>query len=136
MLPFKNILFPVDYSEQACGAARYVEAFAGRFESKLTILHVVEPPKYNDLHPESRTQRQARLDSFLAKELEYFRVERVLVDGDPASKILEIAHAGQFDLIMLPTHGLGAFRRFLIGSIAAKKCCMTPSARSGPACTS
>ena len=32
MLPFKKILFPVDFSEHACGAARYAEAFAGRFE--------------------------------------------------------------------------------------------------------
>jgi nucleotide-binding universal stress UspA family protein len=44
MLPFKNILFPIDFSEHSSGAARYVEAFAGRFESKLTLLHVIEPP--------------------------------------------------------------------------------------------
>jgi hypothetical protein len=55
MLPFKNILFPVDFSEHSCGAARYVEAFAGRFESELTLLHVIEPPKYNDLRPPQKT---------------------------------------------------------------------------------
>jgi nucleotide-binding universal stress UspA family protein len=120
MLPFKKILFPVDFSEQARGAARYVEVFAGRFESGLTLLHVFDLPKYNELQPESRTQRQQRLDSFLARELEYFRVERALVEGDPASKILEMARTGRFDLIMLPTHGLGGFRRFLLGSVAAK----------------
>jgi nucleotide-binding universal stress UspA family protein len=109
MLPFKNILFPVDFSEHSW-AARYLEAFAGRFESKLTLLHVIEPPKYNDLRPESRAQRQARIGSFLAKELEYFRIERVLVDGDPASSISSCFQRTAW----------GAFRRFLIGSITAK----------------
>jgi len=120
MLPFKRILFPVDFSPQSCGAARYVEAFAGRFEAELTLLHVVELPRYNDLMPESPGQQRARLDSFLHKELEYFRVERITTEGEAATQILRVARQRHADLIMMPTHGLGPFRRFLIGSVAAK----------------
>jgi nucleotide-binding universal stress UspA family protein len=35
-------------------------------------------------------------------------------------RIVEYAHNGRFDLIMMPTHGYGPFRRFLLGSVTAK----------------
>jgi nucleotide-binding universal stress UspA family protein len=42
-----------------------------------------------------------------------------VVEGDPAQTIVKAAHetAG---LIMIPTHGYGPFRRFILGSTAAK----------------
>jgi nucleotide-binding universal stress UspA family protein len=120
MLPFKKILFPVDFSAHARGAARYVEAFAGRFDADITLLHVIDLPHYNDLLPDSPAQKRTRLDSFLAKEFGYFRVQRVLLEGDPARNILTTARDWKADLIMLPTLGLGGFRRFLLGSVTAK----------------
>lgn len=125
MLPFKRILFPVDFSDTASeatvGAARYVEAFVGRYEADVTLLHVVEPPRYNDVRlPASPDQERARLARYLTKELEYVRVERVLAYGDAAEKILETARERHADLIMMPTHGEGPFRRFLLGSVTAK----------------
>jgi len=120
MLPLKKILFPVDFSGQCVGAARYVEAFAGRFDAEITLMHVIPHPAYNDVILENLDQRQERLDAFLSKELEYFRVQRVMTDGEPATAIVEYAAQEHFDLIMLPTHGLGSFRRFLLGSVAAK----------------
>jgi len=120
MLPFKRILFPVDFSQQSIGAAHYVEAFTGRFDAQLTVLHVIEPPSYNDTLMDRGAQRKQRMDAFLANELAYFKVERLIVDGDPATNILKIAAEKQADLIMMPTHGHGAFRRFLLGSVTAK----------------
>jgi nucleotide-binding universal stress UspA family protein len=120
MLPFKKILFPVDFSQQSIGAAHYVEAFAGRFDAELTLLHVIEPPNYNDALADSPARRRERLDGFLAKELAYFKVERIVALGEAASNILSTATAKHADLIMMPTHGHGAFRRFLLGSVTAK----------------
>jgi nucleotide-binding universal stress UspA family protein len=120
MLPFKRILFPVDFSQQSIGAAHYVEALTGRFDAQLTLLHVIEPPNYNDTLMDRSAQRKHRMDGFLAKELAYFKVERVVAEGDPATNILKIATAKQADVIMMPTHGHGAFRRFLLGSVTAK----------------
>jgi len=120
VLPFKKILFPVDFSQQSIGAAHYVEALTGRFDAQLTVLHVIEPPSYNDTLMDRSGQRKQRMDAFLAKELAYFKVERLVVEGDPASNILKIATAKQSDVIMMPTHGHGAFRRFLLGSVTAK----------------
>jgi nucleotide-binding universal stress UspA family protein len=42
------------------------------------------------------------------------------VTGDPAASIVEFAHREKPDLIVMPTHGYGPFRRFLLGSVAAK----------------
>jgi nucleotide-binding universal stress UspA family protein len=121
MLPFKRILFPVDYSEHAAGAARYVEAFAGRFDAEVVMLHSVDLPHYNDALAEiNPARKREQLDAFLEKEFEYFRVERVIQRGDPARGILKTATEKHCDLIMMPTHGLGGFRRFLLGSVTAK----------------
>ncbi len=120
MLPFQRILFPVDFSPQSVGAARYVEAIAGRFQSELILLHVISVSNYTDVKPQSPSEHRAHLQSFLDKELEYFRVERVAAEGDPAQNILRVARERRVDLIMMPSHGHGPFRRFLLGSVTAK----------------
>ena len=103
------------------GAARYVAAFTGRFNAELILLYVMDLPHYNDaLTDASPARKREQVDSFLAKELEYFQVERVMARGDPASNILSFATTRQCDLIVMPTHGLGGFRRFLLGSVTAK----------------
>jgi nucleotide-binding universal stress UspA family protein len=118
MFPPKKILFPVDFSEHCIAAGRMVETFAGRFQSQLTLLYAIEPTQ-GDHYGGTRADQEV-LDSFMADELKHFDVQRVLLTGDPASEIVKYAHQGNFDLIMLPTHGYGRFRRFILGSVAAK----------------
>ena len=132
MLKLKKILFPVDFSERAVGAAHYVEALTGRFNAELTLLHVVESADYlygtlefggsalHDFHAERLTHSRKQLDTFLTDELGHFQVKRILLEGDPARKIVEYAEQEGVDLIMLPSHGFGPFRRFVIGSVTAK----------------
>src|SRR6185295_13511 len=45
---------------------------------------------------------------------------RTVVTGDPAASIVEFAHREKPDLIVMPTHGYGPFRRLLLGSVVAK----------------
>ena len=61
-----------------------------------------------------------RLDSALTRELAHLKVDRVAVLGDPAQAITQFAHNQGVDLIMMPTHGYGPFRRLLLGSVTAK----------------
>jgi nucleotide-binding universal stress UspA family protein len=116
----KKILFPVDFSDACLSAARHVEAMAGRFEADIMLLHVVEPGEHTlaeDLLP----LRRAQLDNYLVDELKYFSTRRVCVIGDdPAAEIIAVARDWQPDLVMLPTRGLGAFRRHAVGSVTAK----------------
>jgi nucleotide-binding universal stress UspA family protein len=91
--------------------------FARRFDSQLTILHVAP------LFPEGTPEIQRSwLDQFGETEVGGLRVERVLLcsDKDIASEIVTYANQQDVDLILLPTHGYGPFRRFLFGSVTLK----------------
>ena len=128
----KNILFPVDFSLQSDGAAQFVRAYAQRFDAQVTLLHVLESRDYiftgpefdgidvADLRLRHRAHAQHQLDGYLLDAFPPGRNCRVLMEGDPATKIVERAAAGNTDLIMMPTHGLGPFRRFVLGSVTAK----------------
>lgn len=118
----KKILFPVDFSEGSVSVARYVEAFAGRFEAEILLLHVVGMGDGGlTLAEEQLPLRQAKLNAFLAEELKYFTTERVCVIGDDAApEIVAAAARWHPDLVMMPTHGLGIFQRLLLGSVTEK----------------
>ena len=126
-----KMLLPIDFSARACPAVRYVLPFAEHFHSELTLLHVVAPHVelggiemtgmvLQDAIEQWHAQAQRNLDEFLAAELAHLRVTRVMLDGDPARKIIEFAHSERCDLICMPTHGYGPFRRLLLGSVTAK----------------
>lgn len=132
MFPLTEILVPIDFSERCLGAARYAEALARRFNAGIALLHVLEPIRYeisslefggaviNDLAANRAAQSQKQLDFFMADELHGVGVKRELVEGDPASRIVEYAHQNRSSLVALPTHGYGPFRRFILGSVTAK----------------
>src|SRR5580658_7830192 len=120
MFKLKRILFPVDFSERSRGAASYVEALAGRFEAELILLHVVEPAAYNRTLAEEPSVTPAEILDFFGEDLKYFRVESLVEHGEAAHKIVECAAARHVDLIMMPTQGLGMYRRLIIGSNVAK----------------
>ncbi len=120
MPKIKKILFPVDFSPAACGAAKYVAAMAGHFQAAITILHVVGIGEHN-LAEELLPQRRTRLDAFAADEFKHLDLRRLCFTGsDPAAAIAAEADRWAADLIMMPTHGLGVFRRLLLGSVTAK----------------
>lgn len=127
---FSKILVPVAFSARCQGAAQYAEALACHFHAQLVLLHVVAPiPTYwcpdavvmsPEVTEEAVTQSKAELEKFLAEGLRGVSVERIVEEGDPAQTIVDYAHNGNFDLIVMPTHGYGPFRRFLLGSVTAK----------------
>jgi len=131
MLRVSKILLPVDFSERSWQAARYALPFAAHYHAALTVLHVLQP-QYEfgsvdpgaavvaDLLAERQAQVQQNLDSFLSGELAAFQTTRVLLEGDPARRIVEFAHQANCDWIFMPTHGYGPFRRLLLGSVTAK----------------
>ncbi len=128
-----RILEPVEFSPRAKGAAHYVEALASHYHCEILLLHVVSTPRGAFAPPEELTydtveelvqelevRRTAELDTFLADELKDLQVRRRVVHGDPARQIVEVAEDEHCDLIVLASHGYGPFRRFLLGSVAAK----------------
>ena len=119
MPAIKKILFPVDFSDSSACAARYVEALAGQFEAEVMLLHVVNMGEHS-LAEELLPSRRELLEKFLVDELKYYTSQRVCVTGDTAEQIVATARSWAPDLVAMPTHGLGAFRRMLLGSVTAK----------------
>jgi nucleotide-binding universal stress UspA family protein len=131
-MPVSKIIVPVDFSERSTGAAFHAVAIRKRFGSQITLLHVLPPPHYEfgamevggsvleDLFRNRSEQAKRDLDSFMAEELPAESTERVLLEGDPAGRIVDYAHESGASLIIMPTHGYGPFRRFILGSTTAK----------------
>jgi nucleotide-binding universal stress UspA family protein len=106
---------------------------ARRFSAEIILLHVVTPLSYpagvlesgheitaRDLHAHIVQRAQRDLDQAMWPELNGVAVTRVLLRGDPAHEIVKTARDQSVDLIVMSTHGYGAFYRFLMGSVTAK----------------
>lgn len=133
MFQIKKILFPVDFSKACMGASHYVEAFTGRFEAELRLLHVVDTETYGrwgssvlwfgpamDMAGEQVKWAREELTNFRKEALQQLNVNREVRQGDPGLQIVAAAREYGVDLIMMPTQGLSVFRRYIIGSITAK----------------
>jgi nucleotide-binding universal stress UspA family protein len=103
--PIRHILFPYDYSEQGRQIAPFVAGFSRQFGSKLTVFSVAPPGKIED---------------GLGEEFADIPTQWVTTCGDPALRIADFAHNRDVDLVMMPTHGLGLYRRVLAGSVTSK----------------
>src|SRR5690348_2861855 len=107
MLSIHNILVPIVFSARCAWAVRYAARLAKTFESQLIFLHVSE-----------KSDADA-LEEFVTKEVGAASHRCVVLDGDPASRIVELAREVSADLIVMPTYH-GRYRTFLIGSVTAK----------------
>jgi len=127
----KQILFPVDFSERCEGAARYVEAFAREFDAEVTFLHALDAADYVaagefgafDTNELFRARLERATKQMREWQSDLFRsrpTRREVVEGETARSIVEWARKSRTDLIMMPSHGMGPFRRFVLGSVTAK----------------
>ncbi|MCX6611921.1 MAG: universal stress protein, partial [Acidobacteria bacterium] len=113
-------------------AAHYVKQLYQKSPFETILLHVVPPPDYEaavleaggpvlqELMDTRRKLGLDRLNSTCTSELQGMPVERVLLEGFPSDRIVQYATEREVDLIVLPTHGYGPFRRFLLGSVTSK----------------
>jgi nucleotide-binding universal stress UspA family protein len=118
MFQLRRILFPVDFSSRCRGAAAYVQALAGRFEAELILLHVIEAT-YNSTLEDLHGPRMQKLEKLFDKSWQ-LRVKTLVEHGEAAQKIIECATVNHADLIMIPTQGMGIYRRLILGSTSAK----------------
>lgn len=131
MLSLSKILVPVDFSKRCEAILPYARLLAQRFEAEITLVHIVNPvmlmPPTGPLEPSAfpfppiTIEGQSRqIEAFGVDELAGLRVRRLACEGIPADQIVALARSEHVDLIVMPTHGYGVFRRFLIGSVTAK----------------
>jgi len=129
MPTIKHILLPLDFSAASLAAIPYVRALANRFHAKVTVLSIVPPtwvaPPGIIVSPAGSDPEvlQSTLQTHLDKQpIEGFEAPpaRLTAVGDPAVKIAEFTRDNAVDLVTIPTHGHGLFRRLLLGSVTSK----------------
>jgi nucleotide-binding universal stress UspA family protein len=130
VIAFRNILCPIDLSEQSIGPLVHAVALARCHNARLTVLHVV--PTFVAMQvPSGVLGKPVRLvypmprEEVLGEMRRVARLAGVPADavlatesGDPSSKIVDHALAIRADLLVMGTHGHRGFRRLLLGSVA------------------
>jgi len=129
---FQRILCPTDFSSFAGRALDHAALIARLDASELEVLHVfpIVMPVPNDV---TYTPTIVRLDDRMRRELgeqlrQFVQASPVtgvptrdfLGEGDPANGILERARTWQADLIVMGTHGLRGFDRWILGSVTQR----------------
>ncbi len=132
MRSLSKILLPIDFSERSVSAAHCVKPLLEHFNAELVLLHVLPPVEYQygpaelggalltDFFSNRADLVERDMAQFLTDEFAGARVTRLVRDGDPATEIVKFSHEQEVDLIIMPTHGYGPFRRFILGSNTAK----------------
>jgi nucleotide-binding universal stress UspA family protein len=133
MIALKRILVATDFSEAADAALAYGRALARSSGATLHVLHVTD-----DAYVRLGGDTYAAVLPELQKDLENEakdRLARLLIDNDPqrlptvpvvitaaatARAIVDYAAGADIDLIIVGTHGRGAFAHFIIGSVAER----------------
>jgi nucleotide-binding universal stress UspA family protein len=130
MLNVHKILVPVDFSEHTSPVLRVAADLALKYEASLTLVHVNDlvvtlapypplPPKILD---QVATDARVRIDKFRdeALALGARSVDTAIVYGHPTDEIVRFAEEGQFDWIVLGTHGRSGLNRVMVGSVAER----------------
>jgi nucleotide-binding universal stress UspA family protein len=124
----RNILFPIDFSLHPHATAPFVHALAKFYGSRVILVHAFQsvPPfpevagitvdDYDALEPICRRM----LRQFADSELPKVDTLSIAEAGSPCKVICNEAMVHGVDLIAMPTHGYGGFRRLLLGSVTAR----------------
>ncbi len=135
---FTKILLPTDFSECSAEAARVARLLAERFESRITVLHILDEPAAldpmfrGDVPLEllrGRMEQFAResMDVFLAAYFPGFgNFDTILVSGIPWREIIRNARQAEAGLIVIGTHGRTGMEHAIFGSTAEKVVRMAP----------
>lgn len=140
MYPFRNILFPTDFSSHAHAALKYAAAFAREGRGRVLLSNVQDAkvpanlmtmPEYvfqdhtNNWLLQLRSQVKELLGDPLLRGVE---AEPLFLEGDPAAQISKAAIDHEIDLITVATRDRSRFSRAFGGSIAEEIVAEAPCA--------
>ncbi len=137
MLEIKNVITPIDFSENAQKVAEAAVTIANRFEAQLRLVYVVQnfddysgffvpPVNLPNLEEELYQSAQRKMELFIEDNEKIFtgiglkNVQSDVLRGDVAEEILNFAVEQSCDLIVMGTHGYKGLEKIMFGSIADK----------------
>jgi nucleotide-binding universal stress UspA family protein len=129
-----KILVPVDFSAHSDRALRYATTLAHRLGAKLALLHVVEDPFVtgawsSEVYVPNVPELLDNLIKGAERQLATLKAsaathglaaETAVITGRPAHTIVEHAKDGDFDLIVMGTHGRTGLSHVVMGSVAER----------------
>lgn len=125
----KHLLVPVDFSDVTAGVVDVAAQLAKSLGAQITLLHVAPgEPEFVGYEPGPQSVRdnvareiheEHRRLQELDKQLEKrgIATKSLLVQGYPIEKILKESERLKADLIVMGSHGHGALRSLLVGSV-------------------
>jgi len=133
-MSFKNILFPVDFSDYSLEALPYVRELARAFDAQVHCLYVVEDAMqfWTAMGPEAipvgplpdeiARLAEGRMARFRSEHLGGFAHEPItsVTVGSSFVEIISYSREHKIDLIVMTTHGRGAIAHALLGGTAEK----------------
>lgn len=125
---FSRILVAVDGSESAKKAFEKSIYLAQKCNSKLDVIHVVLDSTYGgdsattfELIEELKERGMQLLEQCKSQAIKNsVLVETFLELGDHAQTIIDIANKNNYDLIIMGSRGMSAFKELLLGSVSFK----------------
>jgi nucleotide-binding universal stress UspA family protein len=127
---FSKILVPVDGSDISYRALDSALFLSERLGSKITAIHVIEkvPTVYiqsqkllDEILETHKNESQKILDecSSIATK-KGIAINTTLLEGNPASTILEFSQTEKCEVIIIGSRGMGHFKELILGSVSSK----------------
>lgn len=113
-LDIRTILLPLKFDERSTGAARYAVDLARSFGAEVILLHVAAPARPGEDFGQSRIEQE------VGQVLQAVRFRSVVVTGNPADRITELARSENAELILMPTRGRRRWHGLRVDSITAR----------------
>jgi universal stress protein A len=121
MFPFRNVLFPTDFSPSALAALKYAAAFARHGGGRVLLFSVQDGKSAADF--------QSQVNELLADPLlKGVDSEPIFVEGEPAGEIAQGAVDHDVDLITVVMRGRNRLSRAFGSSIAEEIVAESPCA--------
>jgi nucleotide-binding universal stress UspA family protein len=131
-LQIRSILVPTDFSECGNYALSCAASLARTFKASIVCVHVIEPivptVGYSGMsEPLPIADISEQLEDSAERELPKLAecdecagldIEEVIVHGEAASEIVQVAKDREIDLIVISSHGRTGLGRILFGSTA------------------